>query len=766
MDHLSHLILGRQTSGQSNWPPIMPVYAVRDDRMSDQVSSFPRSVVIDEDEVIQLLGSNEMEDRCLGHAQLQAWSYFGIIRHVFGANGDPIQTGRPYGASSLDSYMQAIQGNGLLRFDTTNLRAMVEAWVQDTRAQPSTDSLKLHWHEQVLNIITYARDVWTKVHRETRRTYPVDASLMLSAALLYEYIDWACRLAYQPRDPNSRRIPNGPIFPYAMDLVTEYMQSAGWCPAELRIMEHSFTGLEMWRLSFLDVPHLGKDHSGCADLNKCGAYQIVESAYKTAHDPGGDPKCQCEFVYASQSELSKILLGPAEGIPLVQTSAPRRYPKDNRLYVELTPSRTDRRSDASDWVAISHVWSDGLGNNKDNAIPLCQFNRLCKLSSALPFPGRACPPPFWLDTLCFPLEPQDAYDKALIRMKESYEGSKAVLVLDGYLLGVQAEEDEVSMTEIMARIILCPWNRRLWTWQEAFLAQRNHLFFQFKDVPICDKDLLDASEGEWMTEVNQSMDFALSQNIYARFRDIRSRDDDRPIMERVSKAKDTLTFRSTSQGPDEVLCLGNILGVDTEIILKAEKKDWMQTFWENVIGHGNYHASMIFWDGPKLDVEGFRWAPATFMDGSRVLAQHQWPRLDGCVIGSSRDGLHVKLPSLVCSELKVSGMGLCYIQARQPSDDGLDNDLHFVLDLEDWSMVRQHQKVAEGFVVLLPWLWEHDGSQAEVQLAGRLGDEDDRLRLLSPGVLDRMENVVHQSGNPGPDWVQSYAAPEATWTID
>lgn len=784
MDHLSHLALGRQQPGQPGWPPVMPVYTGESNGISHQVSSFLNSRVIEEKHVIQLLRSDEPEDRCLGHAQLQAWSFFAIIKRVFGFSYNPARRSRLRGTSSLDNYIQTIQRHGLLRFDTSDLRTQVDAWVQETRAKLLSDSQRLDEHESVLSTIAYATQVWTNVHRETRRHHPVDASLMLAVALLYEYIDWACRLAYEPRNASPRKIPNWPIFPYALDLVTNYMGSAGWCPAELRIMENSFTGLEMWRLSFLDVPHLGKDHSVCKNLNKCGAYQIVESAYKTAHNPGGSSNCQCEFVYASQSELSQILLGPAKGIPLVQTTNPERDPTDQRLYVKLTPSRTTARPDSADWVAISHVWSDGLGNNKENGIPLCQFNRLCRLSSGLPFPGRSGPPPFWLDTLCFPLQPEAAYNEALVRMKESYEGSKAVLVLDGYLLGVQAERDRVSKTEIMACIILCPWNRRLWTWQEAFLAQRNHLYFQFKDVSICDKDLLDACEGEWMTELNQSMDLALSQGIYARFQDIRSRDDGLPIMERISKAKDTLTFRSTSQTPDEVLCLGNILGVDTKVILDAKDEDRMRTFWVKVVGHGRYHASVMFWDGPKLDVKGFRWAPATFMDGSRVLAQHQWPRLDGRVAGSSEDGLHVTLPSLVCKDLKVSSQGICYIKAQQPSerqekpDAGPSDALCFVLDLEDWSKVKEHQKVAEGFVLLLPWLWDLGDWQAEVQVAGRLGTppsrspgrrsekEGDKLHLLSLGTLIRMDNIVSRGGISGPDWVQASAEPEARWMVD
>ncbi|KAK8096062.1 hypothetical protein PG999_014084 [Apiospora kogelbergensis] len=743
----------------------MAVYGTQDGNSSDKLSSHIHSGEIDEYKLVSLLNSDDQGERYLGHGELQAWAIFAVIKNVFGVSLDPIQVPRPRGGSSLDDYIQGVQKDGLLQFDTTDLRAVVEAWVKDTRRRVVTDSQRLNEHSRVLKIISDAIQLWTKVHLSTRRQHAVDANLMLSAALLYEYISWASRIACE-------QTTSEPVFPYAADFVTQHMRSVGWCPAELRVMEHSFSLLQMWRLSFLDVPHLGKDHSPCENADKCRAYQIEESAYKTAHDPSGHPDCQCEFVYASQSELSSILLGPAEGIPMVQNSAPRRNPADNRLYVELIPSRTPAHPNSIDWVAISHVWSDGLGNNKSNSIPLCQFNRLCKLSSSLSLPGIPERPPFWLDTLCFPLKPKEAYDKAMVRMKESYEGAQAVLVLDGYLLGTKVQVDGMSTAEIMARIILCPWNRRLWTWQEAFLAHRNHLFFQFKDVAICDKHLLDECEGQWMTEFNQSMEHALSLQICWRFQDIRSRDENLPIMEKIAKAKDTLTFRSTSQAPDEALCLSNILGVDVADILKTEGEDRMVTFWKKVLRDGQYHASMIFWDGPKLNLQGFRWAPATFMDASRISKQHQSHLLDGRVTGLSPFGLHVRLPSVICSELKISDHGLCHIKAQKQTGwsfstmTGHEDELHFMLDLDDWSKVRAHQKVTKGFVVLLPWLWENDSWQADVQVAGRLEPGGDKLHLLSSGTMMLLEEYLIQSGLAKSHAVEAFVAAEATWMVD
>lgn len=93
-----------------------------------------------------------------------------------------------------------------------------------------------------------------------------------------------------------------------------------------------------------------------------------------------------------------------------------------RPKANLIESRGPQRD--VEYVAISHVWSGGLGNVSSNAIPTCQFKRLSALVGSL-FNGT--PHPFRLDTLCFPLEPQEAYNLALVRMRESYEKADRVL---------------------------------------------------------------------------------------------------------------------------------------------------------------------------------------------------------------------------------------------------------------------------------------------------------------------------------------------------
>jgi hypothetical protein len=114
-----------------------------------------------------------------------------------------------------------------------------------------------------------------------------------------------------------------------------------------------------------------------------------------------------------------------------------------------------------DYVAISHVWSDGLGNLHSNALPQCQLRRL----------GEFAPPAlrhislkadngfYWVDTVRCPPEDGDAQDLAISRMRETYERASCVLVLDSWL---QLQPiSGLSGYEIMTKIACSGWNRRL-----------------------------------------------------------------------------------------------------------------------------------------------------------------------------------------------------------------------------------------------------------------------------------------------------------------
>src|SRR6185437_12822246 len=93
---------------------------------------------------------------------------------------------------------------------------------------------------------------------------------------------------------------------------------------------------------------------------------------------------------------------------------------------------------------------------------------------------------FWMDTLCVPVKEEwYEYRKRCIRnMRHTYQAASAVLVLDSWLQGIPYT---APVSDRCARLHQSSWIRRLWTFQEGFLAQE--LYYQFSDKSQYFRDL-------------------------------------------------------------------------------------------------------------------------------------------------------------------------------------------------------------------------------------------------------------------------------------
>jgi hypothetical protein len=125
-----------------------------------------------------------------------------------------------------------------------------------------------------------------------------------------------------------------------------------------------------------------------------------------------------------------------------------------------------------EYIAISHVWSHGLGNPVRNALPWCQVRKLFELI-------RTCGNELvalWIDTLTVPIQPEYKR-KAIAQLRKVYRNAEAVLVLDRYL-----EKVGPDCLERTFQILGSEWMTRLWTLQEGRLARK--LIFRFENASL------------------------------------------------------------------------------------------------------------------------------------------------------------------------------------------------------------------------------------------------------------------------------------------
>lgn len=139
-----------------------------------------------------------------------------------------------------------------------------------------------------------------------------------------------------------------------------------------------------------------------------------------------------------------------------------------------------------DFATISHVWSQGLGNEDKNEVHQCQLKHLAHLLELLQPPlGNTRTdgsPLFWLDTFAIPAKPKagdsslrmpasfdDLKKRSIRQIRHVYDYSTHSIIIDKDLCSYEAGNRPIK---VAMRLLTSSWMRRLWTLQEAFLSKK------------------------------------------------------------------------------------------------------------------------------------------------------------------------------------------------------------------------------------------------------------------------------------------------------
>lgn len=411
------------------------------------------------------------------------------------------------------------------------------------------------------------------------------------------------------------------------NILSERMRASGWCPSEIDIIFRRLNCAGIYFMSHLSRPNAHRHHKmirihphpsshkkGIAASDrtessldtsdrlctreKCSFLQLNDEGYETKHAEGCT-KSSCYDMVADQRQVLEILR--AGSIPLILSIDS----SDDSRDLTLVPSGPDFELS---YVAISHVWSDGMGNVQRSALPRCQILRLSNLMRSLPSKASDIVL-FWIDTIGCPPDvagQNEAQELAISMMRQTYENARAVLVLDSWLQTCRI--DSIPHHEVLMMIISSAWNSRLWTLQEGALAKE--LFFQFADhVYNIDGGLVSFNNID-----DPVLAFSLQSPISERVHEIRGFvHAETALGPKLNALRAALCFRSTSVETDEALCLAALLNLHksgTTAVIQAPPKDRMRTFWSLL---GKVPAEIIFNDHARLKVNGYRWAPRTLL---------------------------------------------------------------------------------------------------------------------------------------------------------
>ena len=304
-------------------------------------------------------------------------------------------------------------------------------------------------------------------------------------------------------------------------LIENRLLEFGWCPSQVAEIGQYENEVVAYYLCRLRRPNpYNVSHSSCSRI-QCIANNVSEQ-YQNRHTHRTNPRLDddlfgsnstvvnkssgsnelepCPFIHIDAQEVRKII--EEGGIPLVSIDTSSSDGLELRVRAAAARDR---------YIAISHVWSDGLGNPALNALPKCQLERLDSYFRNLPHPSstgmmanyshvhsfasisvdlarmsfifrrKSRPTLFWMDTLCIPVggdaKTQDLKNQAINQMAFIYSMASQVLILDS---AIQLSRiGGLQKSEILARINYSAWMGRCWTLQEGALTP--FCYFQCAD---------------------------------------------------------------------------------------------------------------------------------------------------------------------------------------------------------------------------------------------------------------------------------------------
>lgn len=281
-------------------------------------------------------------------------------------------------------------------------------------------------------------------------------------------------------------------------------------------------------------------------------------------------------------------------------------------------------TDSTCYVALSHVWADGLGNPKATALPRCQLSRVKALVNNLDFDylprtaasdhlENASEMLLWCDTLCCPVQSKEAQKMALMQMYRTYERASVVLVLDRGL--ISHREGRVSFIQACLRVATSRWMTRLWTLQEGALpAKKNKLWFQFTKTALPLWSLynhlfeVSATDIQWRGIVSSII---ARLNTFTHLFDIASIESQGAQLKDVLKG---LLYRSVTVPSDEPLIIATLMALDLSRILACKPRKRMNVLWRMIAtSPSGVDKDILFHTAPKLQRRGLRWAPRSLL---------------------------------------------------------------------------------------------------------------------------------------------------------
>ena len=316
--------------------------------------------------------SSQQESECF----LQKWLFFGLIHTILGRYIRPQDLVYDYKTASTPQKV----------LKTSSVPIAVQRWVEDVKAERLDPMPRYQYISSCLSL-TFSNLKDATPH--------INQNMAISYISLGEMLCFAANDAFNVVDLiNENRCPNQWHTLVNDSYWKDRMTANGFCRSQIGLILNASSSVHMlYFTSHLSQAKSERGHEGCKE-NECSAYQNDIGDYRTQHV---DTTCNCQHFAVQTSQLFKIL---QDGyIPLLRIAQGAAL---SEFSVDLVSSK-----DCPKYLALSHVWAEGLGNPTRNALPCCQLAFLRRLLDDLkPSLDLADDQEIllWCDSMCCPAE--------------------------------------------------------------------------------------------------------------------------------------------------------------------------------------------------------------------------------------------------------------------------------------------------------------------------------------------------------------------------
>ncbi|KAK6345372.1 hypothetical protein TWF718_007289 [Orbilia javanica] len=604
------------------------------------------------------------------YAFYQTWLYLGLLSEAFFCE-DPNEI--------LLRHDDEVGG---LVLTTEGLGQVVDHWWETLDSMDLPEKV-----EGIINSIQAIRKVYNQFREIdvpngsdliwAEKITPLGESVRFAIALLCDALGYSISSVCGPNlDPQIEKYNSKwsredelpyPAYPYFRwtigSVLDEAMDRSLLCPVEKAQLADSSPAFLCYLLSLPETNRYEGQHGDCTATH-CVGNNIDEETYVTKHV---DEDCDCEHDGPNIEDVKKCLRDghiPSLVISIVDGEYQGMRVKPQKVEQTSVWRFHQGKSGIAkslDYVALSHVWSDGLGNPKANTLPQCQLKRLAYYTNYTMKDGRArgmkggfekafskkhsfakrsgtvweqsgdfeCA--LWTDTLCVPLE--NEYRKLAIKtMNQVYRQARYVMILDASIAYHDFSTDE----ELMGRIVLSTWMRRVWTLQEAIIGMEK-LAICTQDQVVDHVDVVERLRVE-VNEGNRSLIGGVLESVAILGDDgFAGLNGAVAIMEFTSKGSKILDGgknykekeleqeqfvlfmehlwtligrRATTKEEDRVLVACNIMYKDVGKVLKGKGHTGRMTALLDQLDE--VPAGAIFKSGERVPIDGYRWACHNF----------------------------------------------------------------------------------------------------------------------------------------------------------